>query len=193
MICIDPGHGGRFRGAISGWVREDDVVLDYARTLRAEMQRRGHKVVLTRSEDRELAPTLTADLAARAAMANEAGAVAFVSLHCNASPSPSARGAWLIHAAGSVRGKALARAIYNEFARIPEMLDADPAVEVYPDESPPVDGRRLAVLRKTRMPAVLVELGFLTHAGDRARLLDCTTRAVVAGAIADGLAAWLRA
>ena len=191
-VCIDPGHGGRFPGAVVDGVRESAVVLDYARTLRAELNRRGHGVVLTRETDDALAHDLGDDLARRATVANAFGSDAFLSLHCNASSGP-ARGAWIIHAAGSARGERLARAIFAEFTRIPGMTDADPEAEVYPDRTPWVGGRSLAVLNRTRAPAVLVELGFLTHAGDRRRLLECDTRAVVAGAIADGLAAWLRA
>jgi N-acetylmuramoyl-L-alanine amidase len=54
----------------------------------------------------------------------------------------------------------------------------------YPDASPAVDGRTLAVLRQTRMPALLLELGFMTHASDLGQLESERTRLRVSAAVA---------
>lgn len=182
LICIDPGHGGTDPGAIAGGVRESDVALAYALELGSELARRGAGVLYTRSADRTL------DLAGRVQAANEHGAVRFVSVHANASASEAAHGFQVFHAAGSAAGAALATAIHGAAVRVtgPSRWSG-----VYPDESPHSGGRRLYVLRATRMPAVLIELGFITHPEERASLLDPPHREQLARAIASAVAAHL--
>jgi N-acetylmuramoyl-L-alanine amidase len=87
-VVIDPGHGGDDRGAVGpAGVEEKQVTLNVAHRLRALGGERGVRVLLTRDDDRQVS------LMQRAAFANGAGAVAFVSLHANASPSPLSSGA----------------------------------------------------------------------------------------------------
>jgi N-acetylmuramoyl-L-alanine amidase len=124
-------------------------------------------------------------------MANAWGAEAFLSLHTNAASAPVARGAWILHAYGSERGRELARAIWRELATVPGALDLDPEEEVYPDASPWVGGRRLTVLRRTRCPAVLVELGFLTSLPDAARLREESHRIGICQALGRAAGGWL--
>ena len=181
LVCVDPGHGGTDPGAVVNDVREADVALDYARAIGDALETRGCTVLYTRLEDK----TLT--LADRARAANEAGTAAFLSIHCNASTSTAPHGAQVFHAAGSERGEALARAIY---ARVTAAIGTTRWSGVHPDESPACGGRRLYVLRATAMPAVLVELGFLTHAGERLLLLRPAYRELLARAIADGVSDW---
>lgn len=197
-IVLDPGHGGRDPGAVAGGVREADLALAYARTLSRELARRGHVVALTRNTDVDLAPGVTpwqpkgksVDLNRRCATANAFNADAFVSLHANAAGTAKANGAWVLHAQGSKRGKALAIATFRELAKLQGVVDADAEAEVFPDQSPQVAGRRLAVLNGTNMPAILVELGFLTNPQDVTQLSDLATAERVCAAIANGLESW---
>lgn len=86
-VVVDPGHGGDDPGAMGpGGTEEKALTLSVAQQLRMLLQARGFRVLLTREDDRRL----TADQ--RAALANGAGAEAFVSLHANASPSPATTG-----------------------------------------------------------------------------------------------------
>jgi len=181
LICLDPGHGGTDPGAVVGDVREADVALDYARAIGEALETRGHSVLYTRLEDETLG------LSARARAANEAGAGAFISVHCNASTSTVPHGFQVFRAATSARGEALARAIYN---RVTAAIGTTRWSGVHPDESPACGGRRLYVLRATSMPAVLLELGFLTHVGERTLLLEPAYRDMIDRAIADGIADW---
>lgn len=184
-ICVDAGHGGEDPGAVVGQIREADLVIEYAHELERALSARGHQVILTRSEDAFIS------LSGRAAVSNTFAADAFVSLHANFASNTAAEGAWILYAEGSRLGKTLAREIFAHLVEIPGIGDADPEEEVYPDASSWVGGRRLAVLRKTFAPAVLLELGFLSNAGDLAQLLDVDTRKRVSLAIAMGLEAWL--
>jgi N-acetylmuramoyl-L-alanine amidase len=175
LVCIDPGHGGTDPGAVAGGVREADIALDYALAVGTQLERAGLAVLYTRTTHR------TIDLAARTRAANEAGASVFVSLHCNASASPAAEGVQIFHCRGSARGEALARRVFD---RIATVVPPERSSGVFPDESPACGNRRLYVLRATRMPAILIELGFLTNLTDRTRLLDPEARDWLAAAIA---------
>lgn len=180
-IALDPGHGGTDPGAVAGGVRGAAVALDYALELRGELVGRGAQVTLTREADRFVT------LAERCRAANEARADAYVSLHCNASASDAAEGLQVFHCRGSAGGQALAAAIYEA---VTEIGPPGRSAGVFPDESPQCGGRPLYVLRGTHMPAVLVELGFLTCPGERSRLIDPDRRGRIAQAIAAALVEW---
>lgn len=174
-LVIDPGHGGTDPGAVSGGVREKDIVLVFSIALAAELRSRGHTLKLTRESDTFV------ELADRGRVANEFGAQAFVSVHANAAAAGAAFGAWVIHHATSARGEKLAQRIARRH----------PA-KVYPDASGWTGGRRLAVLRNTAAPAALIELGFLTNDADRRMLTAPETAKSAAREIADGIEDWLR-
>jgi N-acetylmuramoyl-L-alanine amidase len=180
-VYVDAGHGGGDIGASAVGVREKDVVLGYALRLRLELVQRGHAVTMSRETD--WYPTLDA----RSRQANEAGVDCFVSIHANASGNTAAQGFQAFHAAGSERGEALARDIL-EAAR--PIVGTTRWTGVWPDETPQIGNRRIHVLRATRMPAVLLELGFLTNARDRELMLDSRHRDALCVAIADGIERW---
>lgn len=192
-ICVDPGHGGRDPGAGRKWP-EADVALQIGRLVAQEAERRGHTVILTRDADVDLGGTArnwkAADLAKRCAIANDFRADAFVSIHANSAAAGAANGAWTLHAAGSIRGAALAQSIFDHLAMLHGIVDADPAPEVYPDGSAWVNYRPLYVLRKTRAPAVIVETGFLTNLDDERDLTDPGVQALIAKTIVDGIDGW---
>ena len=86
-IVLDPGHGGSEEGAKGpGGLLEKDATLALTKTIQDVLQRRGYRVVMTRLSD------ATVGLDDRAAQANAAKADVFLSIHCNASRSPTAHG-----------------------------------------------------------------------------------------------------
>jgi N-acetylmuramoyl-L-alanine amidase len=95
-VVIDPGHGGDDRGAVgSSGLEEKLIVLNVAQRVRAIGAERGVRVLLTREDDRQVS------LMQRAAFANGAGAAVFISLHANAGPSPVTTGAEVASFAGT--------------------------------------------------------------------------------------------
>lgn len=196
-VVVDPGHGGRDQGAVVGTAREAEIVLPFAFALGAELFEAGHHARFTRMRNIDLGPRddpkwKSKDLRARCMFANGWPADVFLSLHCNASSSHLANGAWVLHDDDTVRGIPLARCIFRELAKIPGIPDSDPAEEVYPDNSPWTGGREIYVLGGTTMPAALIELGFLTNAMDLEQLQQSETKLQVAKAIVRGLDAWER-
>jgi N-acetylmuramoyl-L-alanine amidase len=190
-IAIDPGHGGTDEGVhgASG-AKEKDLVLAVARRAKGAIEARlGVRVLLTRDDDRNV------PIDERTAIANNNKADLFLSLHANASLRPTTAGASMFVAAfdknaeqsaASVGGRVptfgggsreidlvfwdLAQTQHvaqsTTFANIFEQLLRDRI----PFASPPIDRAPLRVLESANMPAVLVELGYLTNA-DQEKLL----------------------
>ncbi|TWF94595.1 N-acetylmuramoyl-L-alanine amidase [Saccharopolyspora dendranthemae] len=166
-IVIDPGHGGGDRGVTSGDVSEADLTWDLARRLEGRMVATGMEALITRG------PNACPPDADRAKFANEAGADMFLSLHADANPSSLAEGVASFHfgtgnGTTSTVGEALAGFLQREIVARTGMRDC----RTHP--------KTWDVLRLTRMPAVRMEIGYLTNDGDRNRLLDPAFRDVVA-------------
>jgi N-acetylmuramoyl-L-alanine amidase len=169
-IVVDPGHGGPDRGVVVAGVAEADIVWDLARRLVGRMTATGMDAMLSRQED--TCPTETE----RSAFANHASADLVLSLHTDANRSMHAQGLATFHfgngsGATSTVGEALAGFIQRELLTRTGMQDCR------------TQARTWELLRLTRMPTVRVEIGYLTHIGDRRRLLDPAFRDVVAEGI----------
>jgi N-acetylmuramoyl-L-alanine amidase len=207
-ICIDPGHGGSDKGGRSTGIAESLLALDYARELNKVLQNLGVTTIMTRSADRYV------ELGERADIANRAGADIFVSIHGNASTNPKATGPWTIYSKGSVKGAAIAKRVQEALVdvlggyRTAVHTDASPSVGYTVKANEVIAAgkkqglsdqqalkaagikqpyRTLAVLRQTRMPAVLIELGFMTNPDDMNKLENATIRRSVCLAIASAL------
>jgi N-acetylmuramoyl-L-alanine amidase len=173
-IVIDPGHGGPNPGVAIGQgadtVTEAGLVADIARRLEGRMAAAGMEALLSHG------PHDCPTDAERAGFANSAGADVVLSLHVDANASPAASGLAAFHfgtgtGATSTVGEALAGFIHRELLARTQMVDCG----VHP--------RPWELLRLTRMPAVRVEMGYLTNARDRAALLDPGFRDIVAEGI----------
>lgn len=180
-ILLDPGHGGSDPGAEAGAVREADLVLDYGKELRRILEGRGHRVSMSRTED------IGVTLRARTDQANTLGVDCFVSVHANASVNAEAHGFQVFHYLASKQGRSLA---LNIMAAVRPVVGSPRWAGVFTDDSPQTGNRRLHVLRATRMPAVLVELGFLTHPAEHAALTSPDYRDRLCSALAYGIEAW---
>jgi N-acetylmuramoyl-L-alanine amidase len=176
LVVIDPGHGGPDPGAIGiGGMRETDVVLEVSKIVEKLLSEKGVKVSLTRKSEVDL------DLPPRVSFANSADADIFVSIHANASRGKrrDINGLETFYFRGW-RGRLLAKRIQKQILRV------SPGS---PDRG--VKQGRFYVIKNTRMPAVLVEIGFLTGRLDARRLEKTSHRKRIAFAIAKGILEYL--
>jgi N-acetylmuramoyl-L-alanine amidase len=171
VVVLDPAHGGIDRGIAAHGLHEDDMVFDVATRTAARLRTIGVEPVLTR--DLYDGPN---DVT-RAARAAEVGADVVLSIHCDGLPSPHASGVatffWGDDRVGarSATGERLASLVQREIVARTGMTDLRTHACTFD------------ILRVTKMPAVQVELGYLTHPTDAARLADPEFRDLVAEAL----------
>ncbi len=175
LVIVDPGHGGADHGVLAHRLDEGDLVYDLASRVEGRLTATGSSAFLTRGPDggeRE-GPTETD----RAGFANAAGADLLISLHVEAHPNPSASGVATYYYGNdryghySAVGARFAGLVQREICARTDLVDC---------RTHPVTGD---LLRRTRMPAVRIEVGYLTNTGDAARLADPAFRDVVAEAV----------
>jgi len=209
-VVIDPGHGGRDPGAIGvGGLREKDVTLALGKSLGKRLAQTGLRVVYTRDSDRSL------DLEERTAIAESVRGDLFISVHANAARRRSVHGVETYyldenherHAMnlaarenGIPRGQVnvlqqtLAKLYLQEVSpqsrRLAETVQYH-LVNGLPRKRRPVDlGVKKGpfyVLFLSNMPAILVEVGFLTHKGEARLLRDSDYLDALAAQIAAGV------
>lgn len=168
LVVLDAGHGGENPGAIYNGRREKDDTLALTLEIGRILEANGVDVYYTRDTDVFETPLQ------KAQEANQTGADYFVSIHRNSSPIPN-----------QYTGiETLVFNRYGEAARLAYNINDE--LEDIGFENQGVNERtNLAVLRRTQMPAVLVEVGFINTDADNA-LLDARFNDI-AEAIADGI------
>ncbi len=177
VIVIDPGHGGGDPGCYSRslGVYEKQITLDVAVRLRDLLEREGWEVVLTRDTDRDvswLGSPDSVELQSRCDVANNIGADFFISLHCNASVSsiPNGSSVYWFKPEDRQLAKALEFSLSSlGFYQIGTLREG------------------FYVLRNTDMPAVLVEMAYLTNYEDGSKLADQGCRQTIAEELAQAL------
>jgi N-acetylmuramoyl-L-alanine amidase len=170
LIVIDPGHGGKDPGAVSklGYY-EKEVNLAVAKRLDSMLRQRGFETMLTRHSD------VYVSLGERADLANRHGADLFVSIHADSvdSSSPHGYSVYIARVASS-RSRQLAQALIQDLA----------STGIY---NRGLHKANYQVLVKTRCPAVLIEMGFVSNPWDAQRLREPGTQHSLAQAIARAL------
>jgi N-acetylmuramoyl-L-alanine amidase len=174
VVMIDPGHGGKDPGTIGiGGVQEKNVILPISQEVAAILEQQGVQAVLTRTSD------YFVSLEGRVQMADRANANLFVSIHANAisMSRPDVNGLETYYYSS---GQRLAQTIHNSILQSVDVGDRR------------VRQARFYVLRKSSMPSVLVEVGFLTGRDDSAKLANPNYRSQVAQAIARGILQYIQ-
>ena len=166
-IILDPGHGGSDTGAIRNGIAEKDITLDVARKTAAILTTRGYHVEMTRWND------ATVSLQERVEFSNSKRTDAFVSIHINASTTPSAHGIETHYYTPD--GMEIAKVIHKSImSKIPEtdrgLLKS-----------------RFYVINHTAAPSTLLELGFISNDRERMLLLNEERKRTFAEAIAEGI------
>lgn len=169
LIVLDAGHGGKDPGAEANGVQEKSINLQIALKMKQQLEAQGIAVVLTRSSDVFL------ELSERAGFANSRDADLFVSVHCNSYDDASVSGFEVFYHQNS-QAKAVASAILSD-------LSATGQVKVRS-----VKTAQYYVLKYTSMPAILLEMGFITNAQECEKLCsdayqDLMVKSIVASII----------
>ena len=213
IVLLDPGHGGVDPGApgVSGQVREKQLTLTFARELRDLLAERGRvRVAMTREDDRSLS------LEDRAAIARKLGAGLLVSIHMDSAPNPLARGA-TVYSLSDVASDAEAarfasteneetggltserndsvRFLLSDLALRDQMADsaalasrmvkaAGPGMLLRPE---PHKFAAFHILRRSEIPGVLFEAGYISNADDEAILITPEGRKPILQALAKAI------
>ena len=185
IICIDPGHGGRFKGASGSRSVEKDAALRLALTFRNELAT-DFNLVLTRENDVDLAgpiesdrSALRADLAARCRICNDAGADLFISLHYNSFHIPAANGFEVLYWHTSTGGARAAKLVVEHF---------EPVGRRYGVKNRGAKARKnIYVLRHTRPPAIIIEAGFISNPDEEPVVTGDGYQSALAGAARNAL------
>jgi N-acetylmuramoyl-L-alanine amidase len=185
VIAVDAGHGGFDPGAKRDNITEDQITLAISKLLQKQLSEAGSLVVMVREDDKDLSDESFSgslrerkrqDLNRRAEKANQAKAKLYVSIHVNADPSPRWRGAQVFYEKDSEAGKRAAVAIQEELTRI-----------LGNTKRKALPGN-FYITKKTEMPAVIVEVGFISNPEECKLLMDPDYQAKVAYAIYAGIA-----
>jgi N-acetylmuramoyl-L-alanine amidase len=228
VIAIDPGHGGRDSGSSHAGFSEKEITLLLSQAIAEEIRSRGGIAILTRTTDTDLwdqvtyqeeieftkqeyeldqqlgrkidprdrgialgtrfPPTYRLGLRARILTAQKHNAHVLISIHTNHYRAESAKGAVTLYQSHSEESRQLAAAIQHH---LKELLPGRAEPGISPDN--------FFILRRSPVPTVLVEIGFVSNKRDREFMLSEAGRQAIANAVADGiqdyfrhLAAWAR-
>lgn len=193
-VVLDAGHGGYDKGACSTYGCEKDFALDVARQLRPLLKAKGFKVIMTRESD------MFIPLELRARIANAQKDSIFVSVHFNATDrNPDATGfeIYSLTPVGSPSSQDddLALSFINRQNGSPfDAQSLELSASIYhsilgqnQEFDRGIKRARFAVLRLTKVPAVLIEGGFLTERGESRLIASKDWRGKLAQSICDGI------
>ncbi len=196
-ICLDPGHGGRDAGNQAGWHFEKVYTLALAAELRDQLRQAGFDVIMTRSKDSYV------ELPDRPALANRRNADLFVSLHFNATPvgknevegpqtyciTPVGASSTDAQGEGGNHGPTAANRHEDESLLLAYQIQKS-LVGTLDTNDRGVRRARFAVLRDARMPAVLIEGGYMTNPYEGKKIYTTAYRRQMAQAIVKGILAY---
>lgn len=215
-IVLDPGHGGKDPGALANGLKEKDVVLKFARQLKPVIEKElGCEVLLTRNNDTFIS------LEERTAIANTRNADLFISIHLNAHPSPKVRGLETYYLNLSTNAEAMRVAAMENATSTNQMSDLQDILQDILQNSKIKESSRLAeqvhgslvtgltqksfgnipnlgvkqapfyVLIGAQMPAILMELAFISNEEDAQNIQSDQYLSVMAREIAIGIQAYV--
>lgn len=176
-VVIDPGHGGLDHGNVADGLTEASIVEDLAARVEGRLTATGVDAHLTRAISARHSRKVGVDDEARATFANEIRADLFISLHVDSHANPQANGVATYFfgtdrfGQSSAMGQRFAELVLREIVARTDLLNCG------------AHGKTWDLLRRTKMPAVRLDLGYLTNPNDAARMSDPAFRDVVAEAI----------
>lgn len=178
-VCLDAGHGGVDNGTSGNNILEDAWALEFVQRVGHHLRALGAETVLTRTTDTRVG------IDARAQIAVKAKCDLFVSIHCNGAGNHTADGVEAFYAPAGTHvhnSEAIASELVN--ACVKAGMDSRGIKKDSQSQHP-----RLGVLRGTcrDMPAVLLEVGFVSNSKDAGRMKNAEWREALATAIAKAI------
>lgn len=186
-VVLDAGHGGADPGKVAAdGTREKDINLAIAEKVQKELQKKGITVRMTREKDEMVheqgaEEEKKADMRLRCERINTSGAQCAVSIHQNSFTDTTASGAQVFYYTASEEGKRFADIMQKQLIQ-----KVDP------------DNRRISkandsyyLLRKTTIPLLIVECGFMSNPAEAKQLQDEAVQEKIAGAICAGIQQYL--
>ena len=167
-IVLDAGPGGDQPGCVINGATEKDITMSIVLLLQEKLESEGAAVVLTRSTDRDVS------LLDRAEIANNAGANYFISIRCNSYEDDSSVKGFECYYYQSAESENLAESITS-------------SADNHSISTRKVKEESYAVLREAAIPAVLIEVGFLTNTDEYGKLLSPEYQELLVEAIASGI------
>jgi len=182
VIVVDPGHGGKDPGTIGfSGNYEKEVNLEISKKLKKKLKSNGYKVILTRDSDEYV------DNLLRAKTANKKRARVFISIHCNSMENNSSvDGVQVLYypnresTIGDLNNNELAQIMMNS------MVNGTGA-----KDKGIIERKNLIVLNQTKMPAIIIECGFLSNKNEEKLLLTEDYQNKIVDSIIDGLEEYL--
>lgn len=175
VIVIDAGHGGSDSGAVGPTgLTEKEVTLAVALETEKILKKQKFKVVMTRRTDIDVAGRGASNVGELQARVNKTPPQAnlFISIHCNAFSNPKSHGMETYHYGASVEGQRLAKLLNDELAKFGGLTNRG------------VKAANFYVIKRSKCPASLIELAFITNPEEEKLLGDEKYQKKVAGAIA---------
>lgn len=184
VVAIDPGHGGSDSGALGpSGLKEKDVTLAVAMRTKAILEKSGARVIMTRMTDKDVfGPNASnvEELSARTAVANNAKADAFVSIHNDSFSSATASGTSSFYYEKTKYDGMLADCLQEQLLNAGGRNDRG------------ANTANFYVIKRTVMPAALVELAFISNSEEERLLASPTFQQKMANAIVMGLDSFFR-
>ena len=182
VVVLDSGHGGDDPGKIgANGVKEKDINLAIARLLKKKLEKQGILVVMTREGEDDLSDpgavnAKVQDLQRRVQLIHKKKPDCVISIHQNSYPDAAVKGAQVFYYTTSGEGKAAAEILQNELLEIdPENKKREKANNTY------------YILKKTEVPTVIVECGFLSNHKEAEKLSDEAYQGKIAEAVVKGI------
>ena len=184
VIFVDPGHGGRDPGAMSGKIMEKDIVLEISFALREALMEKGAIVYMTRDKDEDLSSRWDpqkkrGDLYRRLMLYKKYNAELYLSIHTNAGSSSSEKGAEVLYNSINKNNKILGEILMKYFKK-----DLNTKRKLITTN--------LYMYKNTTVPGVLIECGFITNPNERYLMQTEKYQKKIANSITNALIEYYR-
>ena len=180
IIVIDAGHGGHDPGKVGvNNALEKDINLQIAQKVKIHLEKNGLQVIMTREDD-VMEDTKLEDMKKRVALINEIRPAITVSIHQNSYSDSGIKGAQVFYYTNSDISKNAAEIMQQELKKV----NAENTRQIKANSD-------FYMLKKTEVPTIIVECGFLSNPGEAEKLVSEEYQVQMAQAICSGIMTWL--